>query len=276
MAVKKKSIEKKQQEGRGQGFGKEYTPWIKIQEVPSLGRRSRFKGIKTDRQHELLSDLERNYLYLLEYSDKVFDVREQYSLPMEETLSIALELGLEHPREPGTGEYIVMTTDFLITLQQEDNKYDVARTIKDKDKLLDRRTIEKFEIEKVYWERKGISWGIVTEADIDKTIAENIMFFSSYYNLEEIDAFENIDKVEIFDLVLEYIRRIIGTTETIRTISTRFDKEMSLLKGTGISIFKHLLARKIIKVELNQALKLDQHIEVELSQEALKEEFKIS
>jgi hypothetical protein len=51
---------------------------------------------------------------------------------------------------------------------------------------------------------------------------------------------------------------------------------MSLLKGTGTSIFKHLLARKIIKVELNQALKLDKHIEIALSEEALKEEFKIS
>ena len=42
------------------------TPWLKIQDVSSLGRSTRLKGIKTGRQHEYLSDLERNYFYLTE------------------------------------------------------------------------------------------------------------------------------------------------------------------------------------------------------------------
>ena len=33
-----------------------------------MGRSTRLKGIKTNRQHEFLSDLERNYFYLTEYS----------------------------------------------------------------------------------------------------------------------------------------------------------------------------------------------------------------
>lgn len=44
------------QEGYGMGVGSIYKLWIKIQGVPSLGRVSRIKGIKTKRQHELLSD----------------------------------------------------------------------------------------------------------------------------------------------------------------------------------------------------------------------------
>lgn len=43
-----------------------YKPWIKIQDVPSLGRVTRLNVIKTERQHELLSDMERNYFYLKE------------------------------------------------------------------------------------------------------------------------------------------------------------------------------------------------------------------
>lgn len=34
-----------------------------------MGRSTRLKGIKTNRQHEFLSGLERNYFYLTEYSD---------------------------------------------------------------------------------------------------------------------------------------------------------------------------------------------------------------
>lgn len=80
------NIEKLIKEGRGQGHGSDYKPWINIQDVPSLGRVSRIKGIKTNRQHEFLSDLERNFFYLLEYSNNVVDIREQFPLlPLEET-----------------------------------------------------------------------------------------------------------------------------------------------------------------------------------------------
>ena len=56
-----------------------------------------FKRNKTSRQHEFLSDLERNYFYLTEHSDFVFDIREQFPLlPLEETIVIADELGIKH------------------------------------------------------------------------------------------------------------------------------------------------------------------------------------
>lgn len=47
-------------ESRRQGVGQNYKPWIKIQDVPSLGKATRLEGIKTNRQHEFLSDLERD------------------------------------------------------------------------------------------------------------------------------------------------------------------------------------------------------------------------
>ena len=47
--------------------GKEYKPAITIQDVPSLGRSTRIHGIKTGRQHEFLSDMERNYFHILNF-----------------------------------------------------------------------------------------------------------------------------------------------------------------------------------------------------------------
>lgn len=275
--IRKVDIDKRLGEERGIGNGSEYDPWIKIQDVPSDGRRSRLKGIKTDRQHDVLSDMEKNYLCFLEYADSVVDVREQYPLlPLEETLNIANELGIEHPKNNKTGEYIVMTTDFFITMQQNGNTLDIARTIKSKDDLLNRRIIEKFEIERIYWERKGISWSIVTDEEINKAAAENISFVNSYYNIEMIDSFANMDRTEVSDLVLEYIRRIVDSKQTIRVISTLFDKDMSLPKGTGIAIFKHLLSRKIIKMDITKKINIDRVMDFIISEDALGKEFKIS
>ena len=127
--------------------GKSYKPFILIQDVPSLGRSSRLRGIKTGRQHEFLSDLERNYFMILEFSDCVVDIREQFPLELKETLLIAEELGIKHPTHPVTKEPITMTSDFCITLKKGNTTEDVIRTTKYKQDLLERRVIEKFLID---------------------------------------------------------------------------------------------------------------------------------
>lgn len=275
--IRKSNIDKLLKEGRGTGVGVEYKPWIKIQDVPSLGRSTRLKGIKTGRQHEFLSDMEKNYFYILEYSDSVTDIREQYPLlSIEETLTIADELGIQHPKNPKTGEDIVMTTDFLITKEVEGKTINVARTVKAKDMLMNKRVIEKFELERVYWERREIDWGIVTEEEIDKVLAKNISFFHSYYNLEELDSFADIDEAEFEDLVLEYVRRIVDAQASVREVASLFDKDMNLQKGTGIAIFKHLLAKKIIFTDLLEPININKRLEVSLSENLLRKEFNIS
>ncbi|GAA0463647.1 hypothetical protein GCM10008935_19210 [Alkalibacillus silvisoli] len=71
MAKRKRTskVDKWIKEGRGTGSGADYQPWLKVQDVSSLGRSTRLKGTKAGRQHEFLSDLERNYFYLTEFSD---------------------------------------------------------------------------------------------------------------------------------------------------------------------------------------------------------------
>lgn len=188
---RKKNVEKLIKEGRGTGIGKEYIPWIRIQDVASLGRVTRVKGIKTGRQHELLSDMERNFFYILEFSSDVIDIREQYPLlPIEDTMDIAMELGITHPKDPKTNEPIVMTTDFLITINNNGKYVEVARTIKSKDDLINKRILEKFEIERLYWKRKEIDWGIVTENEINKIIAHNISFVQGYKDISMVDCFK--------------------------------------------------------------------------------------
>ena len=53
--------EKKIKEVRGIGEGVNYKPWIDIQDISSLGKPDRTKGLKTNRLHGFLSDLEQGY-----------------------------------------------------------------------------------------------------------------------------------------------------------------------------------------------------------------------
>jgi hypothetical protein len=265
MAKRKRkiNIEKRIKEGRGKGIAGDYKPWLTIQDVASKGRASRIKGIKTGRKHELLSDMERNYFYILDFSDAVQDIREQFPLlPLEETLLIAEELGYEHPKDPETGELVVMTTDFLVNIVYNNENIEIARTIKQKDDLLDRRIVEKFEIERVFWERKGIDWSVITEEEIDDTEAENISLIHSYSDISLIDSFTDIEASEIKDLIYEFFKRIIDNSKTMREISHEFEDEMCLKRGTGLSIFKYLVINRIIEIDITQKINVNSNIPI--------------
>src|SRR5699024_12046965 len=107
----------------------------------------------------------------------VLDIREQFPLlPQEETIVIAEELGIKHPADPKTGDPIVMSTDFLLTVDKGQGVFEVAHTIKMKDKILEERVLEKFVIEGVYWEGSGIILGIVSEEEVDKSDDRVLMY----------------------------------------------------------------------------------------------------
>src|SRR4051812_30934984 len=111
----KSTISKRQKEGRGQGDGAEYEPWIKVQDFSSCGQANRDLGLTTGRQHDYFSSIEYQYHLVLDHAG-VLDIQEQFPLPLESTLSIAKRYGLHHPFDNKTKEPIVITTDFRISL----------------------------------------------------------------------------------------------------------------------------------------------------------------
>ncbi|HFK1427616.1 MULTISPECIES: TnsA endonuclease N-terminal domain-containing protein [Bacillus cereus group] len=262
-------IEKWIKEGRGSGIGINYKPWLKIQDVSSLGRSTRLKGIKTSRQHEFLSDLERNYFYLTEHSDLIFDIREQFPLlPLEETIVIADELGIKHSTDPKTGEPIVMTTDFLLTVDKGQSVFEVARTVKMKDELLKERVLEKFEIEREYWQRRDIDWGIVTEEEIHKVMARNISYIHDYYNIRDYDVFQKMSSRLIEDLSLSLMQRLLNDSRSVRIITSEFDSDTHLPFGSGVTLFYHLLAQKIIVIDMFKPINLEEAIDIKAIDES--------
>lgn len=77
-------ISKRIKSGRGQGMGKDYQPWLTIQDVPSRGVSHRIYSHKTQRVHHLLSNLELYVFLILDWSSFVQDIREQFPLNLDD------------------------------------------------------------------------------------------------------------------------------------------------------------------------------------------------
>ena len=117
---------KRLKEGRGQGELSSYKPWITIHDLASQGYSTRIFSHKTNRIHHLLSHNELYYFCLLEWSEHVRDIREQFPMRLTETLEIAANAGIKHPWDNRSRFPYVMTTDFLITT----DKGLIASTVK--------------------------------------------------------------------------------------------------------------------------------------------------
>ena len=65
--------------------------------------------------HHLLSNVELSYFYILDWSDKVYDIREQYPLlDIATVLEIADKVGIRYPFDNVSGFPYILTSDVLI------------------------------------------------------------------------------------------------------------------------------------------------------------------
>lgn len=244
-----KSINKRIKEGRGIGRLANYKPWLHIQDVPSKGLSARIKGWKTERVHHFLSLLELLYFYILEWSQDVIDIREQYPLlPVEETLAIARSCGIRHPTDPKTKHPVVMTTDFVNTVRRGATDFDEPRTVKYKADLLKRRTLEKLEIERRYWKTRKITLKIVTEDSIPVVLSKNIEWLHSYRHLRDFTDLDEFAFAQTASAVMDALRR--QPSAPLRDIMLRVDNRLGLEAGISMSIVRHLLANRRLRVNM--------------------------
>jgi hypothetical protein len=251
-------IDRRIEEGRGQGHGSNYKPWLLIQDVPSRGLATRIKGWKTTRVHHFLSNFELNYFYVLEWSPVVCDIREQYPLlPLEETIAIAQQCGVPHPKDPKTQEPVVMTTDFLIAVRQQVGVINQARTIKPAKDLQSERTLEKLEIEHRYWQCRDIDWGIVTEHEIPIPLAKNVEWLHPFQLTEDLSP---LKKAEINRIATALNPRMIQDSKSLADIAAECDERLGLHPGTSLSVSRHLIANRQWLVDMNRPIQPSQQL----------------
>lgn len=243
-------------EGRGQGEGIDYKPWLTIQDFPSMGRATRIFGWKTQRIHHLFSDLQLRYFYLLEWEDSVIDIREHYPLlDLQESINKGTNENIGNFVDRKTKVPYVLSTTFLITTYNPKGQIEyIARTLTNASQLEKKTTLKRLEAERRYWASKDVDWGIVTNKDINTTRAKNVEWLHQIGN-EEISGERTVG--QNLELVEGLLFRFIRNHQPIRKIIAQFEDDYYLDKGSGISLFKKLLIDKRIEIDMDKPINLN-------------------
>ena len=253
------SVARKLAEGRGTGHGSAYRPWLTVQEVRSKGYVSRIPGWKTKRQHEFLSRLESDFFFMLEWAESVTDIREQFPLlPLEETLTIARDCGIEHPKDPKIRSPIVMTSDFRLTLQHGFTSIDLVRTVKPASALASERTIQKFEIERRYWKARNIDWAIVTEKEIPDALVRNVQWVHSFFDISATGHVTTATRTAISKMVAGFL----AEGHALSASALACDDRLGLDDGTSLSVVRHLIATREWQIEMHRRIEPNQPLKI--------------
>jgi hypothetical protein len=196
-----------------------------------------------------MSNNELAYFYILDWSDSVVDIREQYPLSdLECAIKCAASANIRYPKDTVSGYPYVMTCDFMITTLSGLK----ARTIKQSAELNNPRVLEKLEIERSYWLSQGVDWKIVTENEISRQKAKNIEwlytamdFCVSSYSESQIEQ----AKKYMLDLLCQEKYSIIDVAQVV-------EPDFLLPTGAGLQLFKQLVIDGLYILDISKPLEL--------------------
>ncbi|GAA4650235.1 TnsA endonuclease N-terminal domain-containing protein [Kistimonas scapharcae] len=186
-------------DGRGTGNGVDYVAFIRVGEFDSSGESVRVKSTSVGRVHHFHSGIELAAFLIFDRNRTTVDIREQYPIPLDDTLNICRQLGIRHPQTKG--ELHIVSTDLLIDLR---GGKQIAIAVKNAKDLDDERILEKLQIEKAYWEGTGVNWYVFTEREVSAALKANLKWLKPFldidtqkaYSLTEDDAYSLISRIQ--------------------------------------------------------------------------------
>lgn len=219
----------------------EYKSAIKVSDFSSKGTVSRIFSKKTGRVHHLLSVLETNVFTLLDFNKNIIDINEHYELYDVRELIDDLDIDFSSFKDKNKNDYKISTT-FLITFK---NNEKVAISCKNYSELYKNNVQLYLEIQRRYWKRKNIEWGIVTNKDINEIKLKNI----KWLNLSK-DIPINIDIYrEIVDSLDSFKGNLKEFIEFISIINNYKEEEI-------LATFKNMIIEEIILINFDKELTL--------------------
>lgn len=242
-------------EGRGQGIGADYKPWTNIYEFSSKGRATRTYSPKTNRVLQLHSDNQYRAFLTFEFNPSVTDIRESYPLlDLLEVIDNQKDLRLDKFVDKVTKEPFVLTTNFLLTVTQKDgSEKHIARTVKNRSELKRKITFEKLEIERRYWQQKNIDWKVITDKELPRQAAKNIEWVR-----ETLFDSEHVNKDEMSLILYKFL--IENEELPLRQTLRLFDRVEGLEKGTGLYLFRYLIAKREVQVDMTEPIDISSRI----------------
>ncbi|ABA90167.1 Tn7 transposase protein TnsA [Syntrophotalea carbinolica DSM 2380] len=236
-------VDRKRLITRGHGSGKEYEPFIQVQELSSTGESIRVPSATVGRVHHLLSGIELSAFLVFDWCTRCIDIREQYPLPIDDSLDICRQLGIRHPQVKGNLK--VVTTDLLIDFDDESQ---LALAVKPASQLSHERTVDKLQIEKTFWEDKGVEWRLFTEREVSDAHRENLNWLRPYLDIATPRAHQ-LSESDIEDF---FIRIREHPCTNVSRLSGRLDDLYQLEPGFHLSVLRYAVAHHYIHVSLDK------------------------
>ena len=242
-------IEQRQRSGYGEGTGATYKSWINTADYPSRGRIRRAYSPKFGRTIHLMSDIEWHTFLLLEYSESVDELYEQFPMERDVTLQIAAALGITHPYYSGTHVPTVMTLDFL-TLSRRTG---ILRAFDVNTVLIaeDRRSIEKLQIARAYCTGRSVSHHLIFDSKLPIAKIRNIEWIRSGLLMDgEIEPYPEYlhEKAQLMAHELTSTAR---HNISLSQYCTGFDVRHGLESGVGWRVAKILIWNKTLRCDIN-------------------------
>ncbi|SCW55867.1 TnsA endonuclease N terminal [Ralstonia sp. UNCCL144] len=202
----------------------------------------------------MLSDNELHFFLYADFAKEVVDIREQFPLfPQEETAKLAEDLGISHPRYPGTSTLTVITTDFLLTIRHPEGNLEYsAYSIKSSEELQGperKRTLEKLQLERQYWLARGIRWQLFTDREFDRVRITNIEWLSYLSHLEPTPLAHRIP---------EFLRFVQNRWRRKTPLFALLEETATALPGTTLAdvdqLFRYCVWQHLIEIDMTRPI----------------------
>ncbi|EJE8671951.1 heteromeric transposase endonuclease subunit TnsA [Vibrio vulnificus] len=236
-----KKDQKRLDEKRGEGTGKDYVPFIKVGEFSSSGESVRVKSATVGRVHHFFSGNELAAFLVFDWCEEVIDIREQFPIPLADSLIICRQLGIRHPQEKG--ELKIVTTDLLIDFADGSQ---IAIPVKPALKLDDKRIVEKLQIEKAYWETVKVPCPIFTDQEVSDELKMNLKWIKPLIDIDTEVKYP-FSKQDVIDLAARLAKQ---PKAYVARHCAKLDDQYQLEEGTHIGIFRYGIANQYLKASL--------------------------
>lgn len=242
-------IERRLAEGRGKGTGQDYRPYFTRFDIPSIGERRETYSAKCQRGVHLLSRLEYHLFLLAEYDSSIVDIREQFPMPLCETVPLSERLGIRHPRNWRNRCCTVMTTDLLLTRLGKNGEYTFEGwSGKHTDSLRSWRTLEKQVLERAWHLEHGHRWFLRTELGTPKQLISNLEWIHPLKRPDAVLGFES----NLPSKVDEVMRKLMRTPDLLWRQAKKCDEALKLgSNAVSLYICRFLIAQGVWKADLH-------------------------
>jgi len=244
-------IAKRIRQGLGSGQGRDYRPFIRVQDFSSRGVQTRVPSSVLGRTVHTHSYLERAFFLIKEFTGRLLSYEEQLPMDRSITLGAAKQLGVRHPVYPTTGVPVVMTLDVLLKERDPSGRPIVsAWDIKPHSELGKRRVLEKLSLHKAYCAHFGIPHYIFTERSVPKVAIRNIDWLR--LSLQKAGEIESVPRLFTDHPVLMLDELAAGEfpRTSIRDYCLGYDHRRGLPRGTGLRVLKHLAWNRQVRINL--------------------------